>query len=210
MPLIAKKLNLVTVWTRKPELRFTYFGIDCIVMVSPSVPHVKCSSSRILVTLKLASGVGQSECKYLMFTNRNWFRDGCSISPPSLPGSLHSQVFKHCKIKVRAVEEENGSALTSLLQERLLGHFQSLSIILLCLCRQGITPSILELGSGPFCFPALQIKCSHELIYWEWSWQTYQGKRKELWRWKALAVTEVFITLGSNGMRCAEAKGTAT
>ena len=41
MPLIAKKLNLVTVWTRKPKLRFTYFGIDCIVTVQPSVPHVQ-------------------------------------------------------------------------------------------------------------------------------------------------------------------------
>ena len=41
-------------------------------------------------------------------------------------------------------------------------------------------PPSLKLGSGPFCFHVLKIKCSHELIYREWSWQSYQEKRKEL------------------------------
>lgn len=81
MPLIAKKLNLVTVWTRKPKPRFTYFRIDCIVTVQPSVPHVTCSAYiDFVVALIWASRVGQSECKCLMFTNRNWFRGSCSFS----------------------------------------------------------------------------------------------------------------------------------
>lgn len=71
MPLIAKKLNLVTVWMGKPKLRFTYFRIECIVMVEPSVPTCETFSSHILMALILAGGVGQSECKCLMFANRN-------------------------------------------------------------------------------------------------------------------------------------------
>lgn len=43
-----------------------------------------------------------------------------------------------------------------------------------------------------------------KLIYREWSWQSYQ--EKGALKMKALAVTEVFITLGSNGMQCIQGK----
>lgn len=168
-------------------------------------PTCETFSSHILGALILASGVGQSKCKCLMFTNRNSFRDSWSVllSRSLLPfPSL-------CEIKVRPVENimaplqlysKEGSQVSFHPFQTSSSDFED----------RAPPPPSLKLGSGPFCFHALKVKCSRELIYREWSWQSYQEKRKEHWRWKALAVTEVFITLGSNGMQCTQGKVTAT
>lgn len=70
MPLIAKKLNLVTLWTRKPKLQFAYFRIDCFVMVSAICPTHDMLNSNVRGALILASAAGPSQCKCLMFAYR--------------------------------------------------------------------------------------------------------------------------------------------
>lgn len=47
----------------------------------------------------LAGGVGQHECKCLMSTNRNWFRDSWPALPPSLSTLASS------KVQVRLLEQ---------------------------------------------------------------------------------------------------------
>lgn len=113
-------------------------------------------SSHILGALILASGVGQSECKCLMFTNRNWFRDSWSVLlPRSLPPLPSLQAF--CEIKVRPVGEYYGSTST-LFQGRLPGQFPSLWNPLFWLWRHSTTPSISEAGQWPFLFSCTENK----------------------------------------------------
>ena len=158
-----------------------------------------------------------------MCTNRNGSRGSCAVllcpTPSSslLPCRAPPTPKEAHKRNERQVGQYNGSAATSCFWKRLPGQFQSLSNSLIWLWRQSSRPyphpPSLKLGNGPFvlfCFRTRKIKCSHELISWEWSWQSHQEKGRELRRWKALAVTEVFITVGSNGMRWTQGKVTAT
>lgn len=118
-------------------------------------PTCEMFSSHILGALILASGVGQSKCKCLMFTNRNWFRDSWSVLlPRSLPPFPSLQALWK---KSEASREYNGCTST-LFQGRLPGQFPSLSNLLLWLWRQSTTPSISEAGQWPFLFSRTENK----------------------------------------------------